>query len=159
MGGVIARDPAAAAAASYDVIVIGGGVYGIAVTYRAMQLGLRALLLERDDYGGASSGNSLRILHGGIRSLQSLNLRCFRDMAVSQSWFLRHFPEHIAPLECLMPLYGNGLRRPATFRAALALDRLLRGVCGAGPGGGLPRGAVLDANETRRRFPLTPLTG
>jgi glycerol-3-phosphate dehydrogenase len=160
MGGVIARDLAAAAAAGYDVIVIGGGVNGIAVAHRAMGLGLRALLLERDDFGGATSGNSLRILHGGIRSLQSLDLRCFRDMFIAQSWFLQHLPEHIAPLQCLMPLYGNGLRRPAAFRAALTLDRLLRRAYGSGHGSdALPRGGVLDADQTRHRFPLVPATG
>ncbi|MDF3053063.1 MAG: hypothetical protein K0S19_1168 [Geminicoccaceae bacterium] len=159
MGGVIHRDPATAAATTYDLIVIGGGVYGIAVTHHATRLGLRPLLIERDDFGGGTSGNSLRILHGGIRSLQTLDLACFRDMFVAQSWFLRHFPEHIAALECLMPLYGRGLRRPVAFRAALALDQLLRRRYGAGHPGGLPSGRVLGVDETRERFPLVPLRG
>lgn len=158
MGGVIYRDPDAAASTSYDVVVIGGGIYGVAVTQRATRLGLRTLLIERDDFGGGTSGNSLRILHGGIRSLQTLDLGCFRDMFVAQSWYLRHFPEHIATLECLMPLYGRGLRRPGAFRAALALDQLLRRRYGTGhPSKGLPSGRVLDVNGTRERFPLVPL--
>jgi glycerol-3-phosphate dehydrogenase len=160
MEGVIYRDPVAAAYIPYDVIVIGGGVYGVAVTHRATRLGLRTLLIERDDFGGATSGNSLRILHGGIRSLQSFDLACFRDMFVAQSWFLRHFPEHVAALECLMPLYGRGLRRPAAFRAALALDQLLRKLCGIGHrSSGLPRGKVLNVRETIERFPMVPLPG
>lgn len=160
MGGVISRNPGAAAAATHDVIVIGGGIYGIAVAHRATRLGLRALLLERDDFGGATSGNSLRILHGGIRSLQSLDLPCFRDMFVAQSWFVRNFPEHVAALECLMPLYGRGLRRPGAFRAALALDQLLRRACAADRrSSDLPGGRVLDAHETRERFPLVPFSG
>ena len=160
MGGVIHRDPHSAAATTHDVIVIGGGVYGIAVAHRATRLGLRPLLIERDDFGGATSGSSLRILHGGIRSLQTLDFGCFRDMFVGQSWFLRHFPEHVAALECLMPLYGRGLRRPSAFRAALALDQLLRGLCGVGHRSRpLPCGEVIDVNETRHRFPLAPSSG
>jgi glycerol-3-phosphate dehydrogenase len=157
MVGVIHRDPASATAATYDVIVVGGGVYGVAVAQRATRLGLRPLLIERDDFGGATSANSLRILHGGIRSLQAFDLECFRDMCVAQSWFLRYFPEHITPLECLMPLYGRGLRRPGAFRVALVLDQLLRRACGQGYRSSvLPTGTVLDANATRQRFPLVP---
>jgi glycerol-3-phosphate dehydrogenase len=159
MGGVISRDPAGAASTTHDLVVIGGGVYGVAIAYRATRLGLRPLLLERHDFGGATSGNSLRILHGGIRALQTLDLGCFRDMSVSQSWFLRHFPDHVVALECLMPLYGRGLRRPGAFRAALGLDQLLRRAYGGEDSSSLPRGMVLDRNETRRRFPLVPTAG
>ena len=154
MGSVISRDPAAAASTTHDLVVIGGGVYGVAIAHQATRLGLRPLLLERDDFGGATSGNSLRILHGGIRALQTLDLGCFRDMFISQSWFLRHFPDHVVALECLMPLHGRGLRRPAAFRAALGLDQLLRCSFAGGRSSCLPSGMVLDPSETKRRFPL-----
>jgi len=160
MVGVITRDPAAAVSTTYDIIVVGGGVYGVAIAHHASRLGLRALLLEKDDFGGATTWNSLRILHGGIRSLQTLDLRCFRDMFRSQAWFLRHFPEHIVELECLMPLYGRGLRRPVAFHAAVALDQLLRRAWASGiRSSALPAGKVLDAGETSRRFPLVPSSG
>ena len=160
MVGVISRNPSAAASTAHDLIVIGGGVYGVAIAHEATRLGLRVLLLERDDFGGATTWNSLRILHGGIRSLQTLDLGCFRDMLLSQGWFLRHFPEHVVPLECLMPLYGRGLRRPAAFRAALALDQLLRRTWAVGRrSSDLPPGKVLDGGETSRRFPLVQSRG
>ncbi|HJR15481.1 MAG TPA: FAD-dependent oxidoreductase [Gemmatimonadales bacterium] len=160
MGGVISRDPEAAASTSHDLVVIGGGVYGVAVTHQASRLGLRVLLLEQEDFGGATSWNSLRILHGGIRSLQTLDLGCFRDMFISQGWFLQHFPEHVVELECLMPLYGRGLRRPAAFRAALALDQLLRRAWAIrGQSSGMGRGRVLDAGQTTRQFPLVQPRG
>jgi glycerol-3-phosphate dehydrogenase len=81
-------------------------------------------------------------------------------MFVAQSWFLRHFPEHVAALECLMPLYGRGLRRPLAFQAALRLDRLLRRLCAIGHrSSGLPAGKVLDVQETQDRFSLVPSPG
>ena len=102
----IVRDPAAAARQGYDLIVVGGGVYGVMLTLEAARRGLRPLLLERDDFGGATSWNSLRIVHGGLRYLQTLDLPRFFESVTERRWFLRTFPDLVTPLGCLMPLYG-----------------------------------------------------
>ncbi|HEX3130501.1 MAG TPA: FAD-dependent oxidoreductase [Thermoanaerobaculia bacterium] len=129
-----------------DLLVIGGGFYGAMLTLEAARRGLSTVLLERSDFGGATSANSLRIVHGGLRYLQSLDLSRFRESVAERRWFLRHFPDLVQPLPCLMPLYrsprGGRLRRPAVFRAALAInDRLARE-------NRLPPGRVLDVSET-----------
>ena len=49
------RDPAAVTAALHDVIVVGGGIYGAMLALEATRRGLHSLLLERDDFGGATS--------------------------------------------------------------------------------------------------------
>jgi glycerol-3-phosphate dehydrogenase len=151
----IARRPTESAAKSYDLVVIGGGIYGVALTFEASRRGYRAVLLERADFGGGTSWSSLRIIHGGLRYLQSLNVRRFRESVTERRWFLRHFPDLVRPLPCLMPLHGRGLKRPAFLRLALAgndllgLDRNL----GLEPWVRLPRGRVLSARETLRLFP------
>ena len=119
------RDPPGAAARRYDLIVVGGGVYGAAVALQAARRGLRPLLLERDDFGGATSWNSHRIVHGGLRYLQRLDLERFRVSVGERRWFLRRFPDLVKPLPCLMPLYGRGARRPSVMRAALLANHLL----------------------------------
>jgi glycerol-3-phosphate dehydrogenase len=134
-----------------DLIVIGGGFHGAMLTLEATRRGLSTVLLERGDFGGATSANSLRIVHGGLRYLQSLDLPRFRESVAERGWFLRHFPDLVQPLPCLMPLYslprGGQLRRPAVFRAALALnDRLARERL-------LPLGRVLGIKETVDLFP------
>jgi glycerol-3-phosphate dehydrogenase len=134
-----------------DLLVIGGGFQGAMLTLEAARRGLSTVLLERGDFGGATSANSLRIVHGGLRYLQSLDLPRFRESVAERRWFLRHFPDLVQPLPCLMPLYrpprGGRLRRPAVFRLALALnDRLARE-------GLLPPGRVLDVSETADLFP------
>ncbi len=151
----ITRDPSAAAAAEYDVIVVGGGIYGVAVAFEAARRGLRPLLLERGDFGGETSWNSLRILHGGLRYLQTLDLVRFRESVGERHWLMAHFPDLVAPLACLMPLYGEGLRRPLPFRVAFALDRVLarRRNDGLAPQQRLAAGRVIGAAETRRLFP------
>jgi glycerol-3-phosphate dehydrogenase len=57
-----------------DILIIGGGIYGAATAYQAVRRGLSVLLVERADFGSGSSSNSLKILHGGLRYLQSLDL-------------------------------------------------------------------------------------
>lgn len=140
-----------------DLLVIGGGFHGAMLTLEAARRGLSTVLVERDDFGGATSANSLRIVHGGLRYLQSLDLPRFRESVAERRWFLRHFPDLVQPLPCLMPLYstprGGGLRRPAVFRAALAInDRLARERL-------LPPGRVLDVSETVDRFPEVDRNG
>src|SRR5262245_12098444 len=119
---MIRREPNAATQIQYDVIIIGGGIYGACMLLEAYRLGLRALLMERDDFGGATSWNSLRILHGGLRYLQTFDLPRFRQSVRERKWFCKNFPEYIRPLPCLMPLYGQGLKRPFILRTALAIN-------------------------------------
>jgi len=151
----IARRPEESAATTYDLVVIGGGIQGIALAFEAARRGYRAVLLERGDFGGGTSWSSLRIIHGGLRYLQSLDLRRFRESVAERRWFLRHFPDLVRPLPCLMPLYGRGLKRPGFLRLALAANDLLglQRNRGLEPRVRLPRGRVLSARETSQLFP------
>jgi glycerol-3-phosphate dehydrogenase len=147
------RNPELAAAGTYDLAIVGGGIQGATLALEAARRGLSTLLLERGDFGGATSWNSLRILHGGLRYLQGLDLRRFRESVGERGWFLREFPDLAAPLPCLMPLYdpprGGALRRPLPLRAALTADALLRGAQDPG----LPPSRLLTPRETAERFP------
>ena len=158
---VIARQPSRAAKETYDLIVVGGGVYGIALLLEAARRGLKPLLLEQSDFGSETSWNSLRIVHGGLRYLQSLDLPRFFESVGERRWFLRHFPDLVRPLPCLMPLYGKGLKRPGVFRLALATNSLLssRRNRGVPPESHLPPGGVLSMAETLERFPKAAQDG
>jgi len=149
------RDPVAAGTAEYDLIVIGGGIYGAMLTLESARRGLRPLLVERDDFGSATSWNSHRIVHGGLRYLQRLDLGRFRASVRERSWFLRHFPDLVEPLPCLMPLYGQGARRPEILRAALAMNALLsrRRNDGLRSDRRLASGGVTTVPETVSLFP------
>jgi len=77
-------------------------------------------LLEAADYGSGASGNSLRILHAGLRYLQSADLIRFAESVAERRWYAHTFPELVAPLPCLMPLYASGMKRLSVMRLALA---------------------------------------
>ena len=151
----ILRDPAAAARGTFDLIVVGGGIYGIAATLEAGRRGLRTLLLERDDFAAATTANHLRTLHGGIRYLQSMDLPRFYESVCERRWFSQHFPGLVEPIPCLMPLYGNGVKRREVFLFGLLLNDILssqrnRGVV---PARHLPTSRIVSTAETQRIFP------
>jgi glycerol-3-phosphate dehydrogenase len=158
--GRMERRPARASGRVYDVIVVGGGIYGAFVALEAGRAGLRALLLERDDFGGAASGSSLRIAHGGLRYLQSLDLRRFRRSFEERDWLRMRFPHLVHEMGCLMPLYGEGAKRPALVRAALRINDF--GVRSSGRGTlaeAWPRSRVLGRRTSRELFPAVSAEG
>lgn len=148
--GSLERDVDRLSGEAFDWLIVGGGAYGVALLFEAARRGRRALLLEAEDFGGETSWHSLRILHGGFRYLQTLDLGRFRQSMAERRWFLRHFPDLAAPLDCLLPLYGEGLRRPPVFRLALPLDALLSLDRNAGvePSRHLRAGRVLSREAT-----------
>ena len=107
--------------ASYDIAVFGAGISGLAVAARALECGLSVVLLERKGLAEATSSASLRIMHGGIRYLQNLDLPRLWQSAAAQHEVLKLYPDLMRPLRCLMPLRPSGLRsrRPMALGGAL----------------------------------------
>jgi len=158
---MIERDPQAAQDGDYDVVIVGGGIYGVCLALESVARRLRPLLLERADFGGATSAQTLRIIHGGFRYLQSLDIRRLRRSVEQRRWWLKTFPDLVRPLPCLMPLYGRGLRSPVILRTALLANDLLsfdrnRGLKSYQR---IPHGSVLNPSDTMKRFPGCERTG
>jgi glycerol-3-phosphate dehydrogenase len=144
------------------MVIVGGGVYGCALALEASRRGIRPLLLERDDFGQHTSWNSLRIVHGGIRYLQRLDLKRFFESVAERSWFLAHFPDLVHPLACLMPLYGRGIRRSSVLAAAIKVNDLLSRSRNEGihrPESRIPAGRIATRDETVALFPAVDQAG
>lgn len=159
--GNIYRNPGNAAEKTFDLIIVGGGIYGVMLSFEASRRGLKSLLLEKEDFGGGTSFNHLRILHGGLRYLQSLDLNRFRESVGERSWFLQTFPDLVEVIPCLMPLYGNGARRPGIFRGALMVNDFLSRSRNLAVRSDrqIPNGRVINAKETRELFPGVDMSG
>ena len=89
--------------AEYQLIIIGGGIYGAALCWEAAHRGLKTLLIEQDDYASGASSNSLKTIHGGLRSLQSLNLKAVIKGIRERSIFMNIAPNYVTPLPCILP--------------------------------------------------------
>jgi len=64
---LMSRDLDRLTAQTFDVLVVGGGIYGLTIAYDAAQRGLSVALIERHDFGSGASFNHLRTIHGGLR--------------------------------------------------------------------------------------------
>jgi glycerol-3-phosphate dehydrogenase len=156
------RDLEALAEGVFDLIVIGGGMFGAAVALDAAQRGLRTALVERGDFCGATSAHSFKMLHGGIRYLQHANVRRIRQSSAARGAFLRVAPHLAHSLPIVIPTYGSGMKSKPVLRAGMALyDGLTlgrnRGI--ADPSRRIPPGWFLGRDEVRRRFPGLPTEG
>src|SRR5438270_14087143 len=83
---------------TFDVLVIGGGVYGLTIANDAAQRGLSVALIERDDFGSGASFNHLRTIHGGLRYLQSFDIRRARESIAERRTLARIAPHALRPM-------------------------------------------------------------
>lgn len=114
------RDPAALETELFDVAVIGAGMFGAAVALDAARRGFRVALIERGDFCGATSAHSFKMVHGGIRYLQHVDVKRIRQSARARALFLRLAPHLVRPLPIVVPTYGRGMRSKAVLRAGMA---------------------------------------
>jgi glycerol-3-phosphate dehydrogenase len=109
----------------FDVLVVGGGIHGAITAWDAALRGLSVALIERGDFGGGTSQNSLKIIHGGLRYLQDGNLSRIRMMVRERTTWMKIAPHLIHPLPCLMPTTQKMSRsRLAMGLALMANDYL-----------------------------------
>lgn len=91
----------------FEVLIIGGGILGLFIAWDAALRGLSVALIDKGDFGGETSSNSLRIIHGGLRHIQSLDLRVASRFKREQSIFMNLAPDLVKPMPVIIPLYNK----------------------------------------------------
>ncbi len=119
------RTLTALASTAFDLLVIGGGVYGACVAWDATLRGLSVALVDKADFGGATSSNSLKTIHCGLRYLQHADFRRMRESIVERRTLMQIAPHLVHPLPVLLPTYGHGLQGPEVFAVALLINDLV----------------------------------
>ena len=119
------RDLRRLADTKFDVIVVGAGFYGVTAAWDAAQRGLSVAIIDKDDFGAATSFNNLKTLHGGLRSLQALNFRRCGCSSASAARWRGSLPHLVRPLPFVVPTTRNPTRS-ATGDAARAGDQRRR---------------------------------
>lgn len=106
----------------FDLLVIGGGIHGAFVALDAAQRGLSVALVEKGDFGAATSSNSLKTVHGGLRYLQDFDLSLVQKMISERKTYLRIAPHLVHPLPFVVPTIKKLSRSYAAMRVALGLN-------------------------------------
>ena len=109
----------------FDLVIVGAGVYGAAAAWDAALRGLSVALVDKGDFGGATSFNNLKTAHGGLRYLQQADLRRMRESIRERRTLMRIAPHLVHPLPFLLPTYGEGIRRRPFLSVALLLNDLV----------------------------------
>ena len=141
---------------TYDLVVIGGGIFGACAAWDAILRGLDVALIEKDDFCQATSANHFKMIHGGMRYLQHLDLKRVRESSRERSILLKTAPHLATPLPIMMPTYGHGLKGKEILKAGLFLYELLtfdRNKNISDPERQIPPSTFLTKNEVVKEYP------
>jgi glycerol-3-phosphate dehydrogenase len=89
----------------FDLIIVGGGITGAAVAYIAAARGLSVALFEKEDYGGATSAATSKLIHGGLRYLANMEIRLVRESLRERRILGNIAPNFVYPLPFVLPNY------------------------------------------------------
>ncbi|MCS6205040.1 glycerol-3-phosphate dehydrogenase/oxidase [Shewanella baltica] len=111
--------------ASFDIAIIGGGISGVGIAQYAAAAGYSTLLIERGEIGGQTSANSSKLIHGGLRYLETGQINLVRKSLLERRHLLNLAPTLVKAVPFYIPVYDNSQRSPWTIRAGLSMYALL----------------------------------
>jgi glycerol-3-phosphate dehydrogenase len=147
---------------TFDLVIVGGGIFGVCAAWDAVLRGLSVALLERGDFANATSANSYKIAHGGVRYVQHLDLVRVHSSCAERSALLRIAPHLVYPLPILVPTYGYGRRGKGLLGLGLGFYDLLTAGRNRGiqdHGRRIPRARFTSRDEALSLFPALAAKG
>jgi len=119
------RDVRGMSTREYDVLVIGGGITGAFIAWDASLRGLKVALVDKGDFGAATSAATSKLIHGGLRYLKTLEVGLVRESLQERRIMEIIAPHQVYPLPFVFPAYGWGMRGlPAAISAMVFYDTL-----------------------------------
>lgn len=112
----------------YDVVVVGCGIHGAGVAQAAAAAGHRVLVLEKGAIGDGTSSRSSKLIHGGLRYLETGQFNLVRESLRERSILVRLAPDLVRLRDFFLPVYRQTRRRPWQLRLGLGLYAVLAGL-------------------------------
>ncbi len=103
----------------FDVLICGGGIYGAWTAYDAVLRGLKVAIVDQGDWACGTSSASSKLIHGGLRYLESLDFKLVRKTLAERQMLLKAAPHRVWPLRFGVPVYKNS--RIGSFRLKIGL--------------------------------------
>jgi len=104
----------------FDVLICGGGIYGAWTAYDAALRGLKVAIVDQGDWACATSSASSKLIHGGLRYLESLDFKLVRKTLAERQMLLKTAPHRVWPLRFGIPVYKDS--RLGSFRLNIGLS-------------------------------------
>ncbi|HEX9501600.1 MAG TPA: glycerol-3-phosphate dehydrogenase/oxidase [Thermoanaerobaculia bacterium] len=130
------------------IAVVGGGINGAGVAWELARKGYAVTLFERGRVGAQTSSATTKMIHGGLRYLESLHVELVRESLRDRAWLLEHAPQLVKPIEITLPIYDDSPRGRFMVAIGLTLYDLLAGA------GNIRRHRSRSAEELARLAPL-----
>ena len=111
----------------FHVIIIGGGINGVAIARECARAGRRTLLLEQHDFGAGTTSRATRIIHGGLRYLEHAEIGLVHESLIERRRLLQQHPHLVHPVHFLLALDQESGRSALAVRTGLWLYRRLGG--------------------------------
>lgn len=111
----------------YDIVVVGAGIQGAGVAQAAAAAGYSVLVVEQTAPAAGTSSKSSKLIHGGLRYLETAQFGLVRESLRERALLLRLAPELVKLRPLHIPVYENSTRSPLTIRAGLSLYAGLAG--------------------------------
>src|ERR1700753_1045760 len=111
----------------FHVVVIGGGINGVAIARECARAGKRVLLLEQNDFASGVTSRSTRIIHGGLRYLGHGEVALVRESVRARERLLRERAHLVQPVHFLFLLNEQSQRSAMKVRAGLWLYQQIAG--------------------------------
>lgn len=117
----------AALKGEFDLLVCGGGIYGAWTAYDAALRGLKVGLIEQGDWASGTSSASSKLIHGGLRYLESYDFKLVRKALKERRLLLRAAPHRVWPLRFGVPVYAHSRNGTLLLKAGLTMYDALAG--------------------------------
>ena len=113
---------------SYDLVIVGGGIHGAGVAQAASAKGLSVMVLEQTGIASGTSSRSSKLIHGGLRYLESGEFSLVRECLQERALLLKLAPHLVELKHFYIPVYRNTTRRPWLLSIGLSLYALQGGL-------------------------------
>jgi len=111
----------------YDIAVIGGGIQGAGVAQAFAAAGCSVIVFEQTGIASATSSKSSKLIHGGLRYLESCQFKLVRKALLERALLFKLAPTLVKPVKFFIPIYKHTMRRWWQIKLGLSLYQLLGG--------------------------------
>lgn len=108
-----------------DIAIIGGGIQGAGIAQAAAAAGYEVALFEKNGWGSGTSSKSSKLIHGGLRYLETGDFSLVKQNLEERELLLRNAPELVQPMPFYIPVYEDSARKPWQIQIGLLIYRLL----------------------------------